>query len=817
MAAQRENIMTKIARFIVDKRMAFFIFFVVAVIYCVASIGKVRVNNDMTSYLPADTETRRGIAIMSEEYSVSATGQIMIANISFEQAQALADDMGEVEGIAMVTFDDTESHYKNASALFDLTFSAEEDDPVSIAAMEEIRGMIAGYDAYVNCSVGIDELAILQDEMTVILMIAMVVIVAVLLLTSRSYLEIVVFILVFGVAAVLNMGTNYWFGEISFITNSIAVVLQLALAVDYSIILCHRFMDEREKKEPRDAMIKALSEAIVEIASSSLTTIAGLLALTVMQLRIGFDIGIVMTKGIVCSLLTVFLLMPGLLMMFGKGIDKTHHRSFVPHIRGWGRLIVKTRYILPPIFIVVLVASFFLSGHGNYVYSVEMVQTGKPSVERVAADKIVDTFGYKNTIAMLVPVGDYEAEGAILREVGAMEGVASATGLANIEVDDQYVVTDKVSPRQFAELAGIEVELSRLLFQAYGISVGEYGAIFQNPDDYTAPLINVFQFLIEQKDAGVVSLDGEQEEMIDEVAGGLISGLSQLEGENWSRLVFTADVPIEGEETYALLDKMKAAALKHYDDAVLVGASTNARDLSDSFQGDNLLISVLTAVFLLIILLFTFRSAGLPVLLVATIQGSVWINFSFPYLTGTTVFFLGYLIVSAIQMGATIDYAIVITNRYMNFRKTMDRREAVIEALDSSFATVITSGTMLASAGYLISAISTDVTINYFGSVIGRGTLTSMVLVMTVLPQFLFLGDKLIAKTSFSLRDDDARTETTRSVLYLDGHVKGQLSGYVDAEMKGLVSGDIDAQIDAAEGLPPPSAEDGEQEARDEE
>lgn len=794
-----ESVMVKLSRFIVDKRKAFFLVFIIAAVFCASSISKVKVNDDITTYLPDTTETRRGLTIMDEEFVTYGTARVMLSNITYGQARNVADTLELIDGVTEVAFDDTEDHYQNASALFDVTFDGEAGDPAAIAAMDEVREQVSGYDASISTEVGLDTSAQLQKEMGVILVIAAAVIVAVLLFTSKSYMEVPVYIIIFAVAAVMNMGTNYWFGTISFITNAIAVVLQLALAIDYAIIFCHRYMEERDNGlDAREADIAALSKAIVEISSSSLTTISGLVALMLMQLRIGFDMGIVLAKGIICSMIAVFCLMPGLLMLFNKPIERTRHSDLMPHITLWGRAMVKVRFILPPIFIAVTVACVFFSNNCAYVFSTNSINGANLPDYRIAADKIAATFGQSNTIAMLVPKGDYEKEGAILRQAEALPDIRTATGLANVEADDGRMITDRMNPRQFAELAGVDVELARLLYQAYGLSQEEYGAIFQNPDDYSVPVIKVFNFLLEQKDKGVVNLSGEQEEKVEDLREQLDAGLAQLEGENWSRLVFTADTPEEGEEPFALLDELRAIASRYYGEAViLVGNSTNARDLSESFSGDNLKISVLTALFVMVILLFTFKSAGLPVLLVLTIQGSIWINFSFPYLQGTNMFFLAYLVVSSIQMGATIDYAIVITNRYLELKGLMgDRREAIVTALDQSFPTVFTSGSIMTVAGFLIGKLSTDSTISSVGLALGRGTLISIILVMTVLPQFLLLGDSLIERTALTLnRSRNKRFD--QGTMRLDGHVRGHIEGFVDGEFKGVIHGSVDALIES--------------------
>ena len=793
-----ESPMTKVARFIVDKRKAFYLVFIAAFVFCAASINKVQVNNDITSYLPAQTETRRGLTIMDEEFITLGSANVMVSNVTYQTALDLSHKLENIEGVSEVAFDGTEEHYKNSSALFTISFDGEETDPATVEAMNEVLSALEGYDVYSSTQIGRDVSASLQKEMTVILAIAAVVIVVVLLFTSKSYMEVPVYLIVFVAAAVLNMGTNFIFGTISFITKSIAVVLQLALAIDYAIIFCHRYMEERDNGlDPREADIAALSKAIVEISSSSLTTISGLIALMLMQLRIGFDMGIVLSKGIVCSMLCVFLLMPGLLMLFSGPIDRTRHRNLVPKINFWGKAIVRLRYILPPVFLVVVVAGAVLSSHCDYVFDANDTDFDNKPDWRIADEKVADTFGQKNTIAVLVPRGDYNKEKYILERVAQLPQVTQATGLANIEVEDGRMLTDEMNPRQFSELAGVDIELSRLLYQAYGLSVEQYGAIFQDPDDYSVPLIDVFEFLLEQKDKGVVNLTGEQADKVDDLQEQLDVGLEQLRGEHWSRLVFIADVPTEGDETYALLDEIRAIAQEYYgDNVILVGNSTNAFDLASSFSGDNMKISILTALFVMVILLFTFKSAGLPILLVLTIQGSIWINFSVPVLTGTNLFFLSYLVVSSIQMGATIDYAIVITNRYLELKLEMERKQAAVEALSQSFPTILTSGTIMAVAGFLIGGISTDATIGSVGQTLGRGTVTSIILVMTVLPQLLMLGDALIERTAITL-NRDRKQRFNQGTMRLDGHIRGHVSGFVDGEFKGVLHGSVDALIES--------------------
>ena len=359
-----ETPVTKLARFIVDKRKAFFLVFLAAVLFCGSSIDKVVVNNDITSYLPAETETRRGLTLMDEEFTTYASAQVMLSNVTYRQAEKVAAQLAELDGVSSVAFDDSTDHFKDSSALFSVSFTGEEGSPEADAALAAVKELAAPYDHYVFPSGDPYDSDSLMQEMTVILAIAAAVIVAVLLFTSKSYLEVLVFLIVFVVSAILNMGTNFLFDSVSFITNAIAVVLQLALAIDYAIIFCHRYMEERDNGlDAREADIAALSKAIVEISSSSLTTISGLVALMLMQFRIGFDMGIVLSKGIVCSMLSVFLLMPGLLMLFNppqkpsalhRRLGPPHHEAALRASGGVRRVRHRRHLLLQPVRLCIL-------------------------------------------------------------------------------------------------------------------------------------------------------------------------------------------------------------------------------------------------------------------------------------------------------------------------------------------------------------------------------------------------------------------------------------------------------------------------------
>ena len=240
---QNLGVWGKVAAFVVDKRSFILFFYAIALVFSVFAQGWVSVCNDLTAYLPETTETRRGLTIMEDELVTYGSARVVVSQITRPIAEHLADRLAEIDGVAMVTFDDTEDHFKGSDAEFDLTFSGESTDPVSEQAMEEVKAVLAPYDTYISSEVGYSQSETLNQEMTTILGIAAIIIVAVLLLTSRSYAEVIVLVLTFGAAAILNKGTNFIFGEISFVSDSVTVVLQLALAIDYAIILLHRFTE----------------------------------------------------------------------------------------------------------------------------------------------------------------------------------------------------------------------------------------------------------------------------------------------------------------------------------------------------------------------------------------------------------------------------------------------------------------------------------------------------------------------------------------------------------------------------------------------
>ncbi len=746
---KKATLFETLAHGIVKGRWIICALFAALIVFSVFSVRWIKVENDITAYLPEEAEARRGLTIMNEEFTTLGTAKVMVHNISQEQAEALVDVFSEIENVVLVNYDDTQAHYKDGSALIDLTFGDKASSEASHTAMKHVEAAVSDYDTTIYTSVGYSIAAVLAEQMAVVLVFVVIVVLAVLLFTSSTYAEIPVMILTFLAAAIINMGTAFLMGTISFVSNSVSVVMQLALSVDYAIIFCNRYKEEHETLGIKEAMEKALAASIPEIFASSLTTIAGLIAMTFMKFRLGADLGFNLVKAVAISLLTVFLFMPALLMLFGKAMDKTKHKRFVPKISFVGKFAYATRHVMPILLVLLVLGAYYVCGRIDYAYAMEAVPARHMTEHETAQAEIHEAFGSSNLVALLVPSGDYAAEKALLNELEACDEVKSATGIAAIEVMDGLHLGDKIGYRDFCEIADLDETTAQALFAYYAAAHGEHSEATEDLENYRVGLLDLFLFLHDHASEGGVELTEEQSAMIDGLYSQLSMLKSQLQSEEHSRLVLDLNMPVQSEETFAFLSRIHAIAARYYDgDVVLTGDSVSAKDFKDSFASDNRVVGLMSIVMVMVILFFTFKSFGMPLLLILVIQGSIWMNFGIAALQGTPIFFLCYLIVGSIQMGANIDYAIVVSSRYQEFRETMDRREAIIETLNIAFPTIITSGLMMVCAGLLIGFRVSQCIIAGMGYYVGTGTSISLVLILFALPQVLLLGDRFVAATS---------------------------------------------------------------------
>ena len=803
---QGNNGILKICAFIVDKRMLFFLLYAILIIFSLFSSKWVSVDNKLSDYLAETTETQRGLQLMKREFTTFGTAKVMVANISYDEASSLQKQMETKDGVQSVTFvdadadeEDFEKHYKNGSALYDVTFDYDENDDRALEALNNLEDSLSAYNIYVDTDLGDQSAEIIETEINKIMVLVAFVVVGVLLFTSESFGEIPVLCLTFVVSMVINQGTNFLFGTISFVSNSVSSILQLALSVDYAIIFCNRFKEEkRNGYDVRNAAIVSLSKSIPEILSSSLTTISGLFALVFMQYKIGPDLGIVLIKAILLSLLVVFTLMPGLLVMFSGQMERTAHKSFVPKISGIGHFAYKTRKIIPFIFFAVFVVTAVLAQNCPYVYGYSTLTPPMYNDVQIAQNTIEDNFGSTNLVALIVPHGSYSKEASLIKDLEDRQEVDYCTGLANTVAMDDYTLTDELTPRQFSELLNMDYEVCESLYVAYAADKTDYGRIVGGIGSYKVPLMDMLEFVNDMVEDGYVTLDSDLEKTLTDANTQITNGRKQLESDDYDRILVYLTLPEESDETFSFLDTMHEMAEKYYpdqaDEILAVGNSTSQRDLKSSFERDNIVVSVVSILFVLVILLFTFKSAGMPVLLIMVIEGSIFLNFSWPTITHSNLFFMSYLIVSSIQMGANIDYAIVISSRYQELRPTHDRRTSITEALNFAFPTIITSGSMMILAGVFIGQMTSEPCIASIGQCLARGTSISVFLVMFVLPQILCSGDKIIQYTAFDI-DRPVRQRHESGLVYINGTIRGTINGTVIGQVHAVVRGDVQAVV----------------------
>ncbi|MFR8470357.1 hypothetical protein BLA28_29525 [Eisenbergiella tayi] len=660
--------------------------FVLAAVLCAVLSGLVGVNYNFADYLPDDAASTRALEVMDEEYSQSVPNmRVLVYEVSIPQALAYKEKIADVDGVEEVNWLDdavdiyeplelaeqktVEDWYKDGNALFSVTVDEKKQDSV-IPAVREIIGEE-------NCMSGTAVTSVLAPvntsvEVQQIMFLAVPIIFLILILTTNSWFEPVLFMITIGVAILINRGTNLMFGTVSFVTNAAGSVLQLAVSMDYSIFLLHRFSENREEGLPVEkAMIEAVKQSVGSILSSGLTTVTGFLALVLMRFKIGPDMGWVMSKAIVLSLVSVLCFLPALAISTYRLIDKTQHRTFVPKFDKFAGMVMKLR--IPALVLVILILPVSFLGQmkndffygGSQVYSTQATQMGR---DMEAIDKM---FGSSNPVVLMVPKGDMEKEIAMNEELKKLDCVTSVVSYVN--------------------------------------SVGN--AI---PSSF---------------------LPSET--------------VSRLYSAHYSRFVITMEAEEKDPDWYEKVNDIRNIGEKYYGDKIqYAGDLVSTEDLKTTITQDNAKVNFLAIAFVFCILLVNFKSLSLPVILTLVIESSIWINLGIPYFRGQTLFYIGYLIISTVQLGATIDYAILFSDRYMDFRKTLPKKEAAFMTLRTCTISILTSAAVLTLAGVILGKVSTNGVLSQLGILIGRGAALSFVLVIFVLPTLLILFDRVIRRTT---------------------------------------------------------------------
>lgn len=759
----------KIPEGIVKLKWVFLVLFVALSIFGAVMIPHTKINYDLTGYLPAHCDSSTALELLKKEFDDKGMAYVMVKDVTPEKAGEIKTRLEKVEGVATVTYVES-MNYKNNSALYTVTLKDYDSTAGAFDAVKDVIDALSDEKAYLSGQSAFSYYTKLETEQSIMkLGIAIVVIILlVMLFTSKTYFELIVLILVFGAAMAINMGTNFLFvNGISYIANLVALVLQLALSLDYSIILLHRYMEERDNGEDaKTATVTALTKGLPEILSSSLTTVAGLAALMLMTLSIGAEIGLSLAKGIVVSMATGIFFMPALLVIFDKPIQKTRHKSFVPNVTKPARAIVKARKVIVPAFLLIAILAGVAQGFNKYSFnynSGSLIVAPKKVIEETG-------FGTLNSLVVVVPKGDAEKERQLVKYVESFDLIdkSQTTALATINVysfvdpntTEKLYLTDEVSKKDIGNLidkipsdAGVNPLIIKPIIESwFDDYVKNYLPEGTKPSKAKVRLIDLLDFAVREKFDAISRFIGDDPEKLAylEQVKQISFAKANLESENYSRIMFNINGGVEDDDVFELVKTLKSGVSDFYEERYITGESVVCYEMSEYFMKDNLMVCLFTDLFILVILLITFRNISLPIILILAIQGGIFINFAIPFLSKTSISFIGYLIISAIQMGATIDYAIVLTNRYRGIRKDFtDRYDAMAAATNAVFPTILTSGVILTATGFVMSMLSSGV-VAQLGLLLGVGTLTSIIIVLFVLPSLLLVTEKVVDKTDFS-------------------------------------------------------------------
>lgn len=662
--------------------------FSVLFVFSLLCIPLVGVNYDLTKYLPDDAPSAQALDIMEKEFTYPGIGRVLLQDVTLREAKDIKDRIADVDGVDMILwcdsttniygssefidYDDIEDYYKDGDAYMDITFLESDSSDRTHAAVKEIQKIIDGKGVMAGSAASDTELGpTINTEVAHVMILAVVVIFLILTLTTTSWFEPLLFLMVMGIAIVIGMGTNLFFGEISFMSNAVGAVLQLACSMDYSIFLLHAFTREKESGvEPEQAMANALRTAISSIGASGATTVVGFLALALMRFGIGRDMGFVLAKSILCSLGTVLLLMPALILRYQSRIERTAHRSFMPSFHKMGEFAYHIRVPLTVIVLLLVVPCYVGQGMANFSYGNEAL-TNSPGMDIYENEHLMnEKFGRSNMMLALVPVGDNVTEKAMTDELDGLPYVRMSLGLAS------------------ALPSGI-------------------------PEDFLPESIT-----------------------------------GQLHSKNWSRIIINVRSAGESETAFQYTDEIRGIVQKYYpnEDTYVLGVTPATQDIRDIITADYSSVNVLSLLGVALVVAITYKSLFLPLVVLIPIESAVFINTALPYIYGQRTMFLGFIIVSCVQLGATIDYSILMTGNYLDARARSSKKDAAIHTVEQSALSILTSGFILAVAGYGLFFLTSVDAVGSLGRLIGRGALLSMFLVLFMLPACLMAFDRRIVK-----------------------------------------------------------------------
>ena len=685
--------MKKIGKAIAKGR--FLIFILALALLVPSAIGylNTRVNYDILSYLPESLETVSGQDIMVDEFGMGAFSMVIVEGMDNKDAAALEADLETIDHVKEVLwYDDMldlsvpvsmipdsirDAFFQGDAtmmiALFDNTTSADE----TMEAITDMRKMV-GKDCFISGMSGVvtDIKNLALQEMPVYVVIAAVLSLLVLLLTTDSFVLPFIFLSSIGFAVVYNMGTNIFLGQISYITQALVAVLQLGVTMDYSIFLLHSYEEAKPNYENRnDAMAEAIANTFISVAGSSVTTVAGFAALIFMTFELGRDLGIVMIKGVVIGVICCVTVLPSMILIFEKAIDKTRHKPLLPSMDKISDFIIKHSWIWLILFVVAFVPA--LNGN-NGVELYYNIDSGLPDTldSAIANKKLSDEFHMSNVHLIMVDSSlDTKSKKEILNKVEDVDGVKWALGLNSVTGE---MIPDSMIPKKLT---------------------------------------------------------------------------SKLKSDNYEIMFVCSDYSAATDEVNAQIASINDIVKSYDPTGMVIGEAPLMKDLEDTTSVDLVTVNTVSILAIFVIVMIVFKSISLPAILVTVIEFAIFVNMAFSYYRGISQPFVAPIVVGTIQLGATVDYAILMTNRYKTERMAgKEKHEAISIAHKTSFKSILTSGLSLFAATIGVALYSNIDMIRSIVILLCRGAIISMIIVLVLLPAMLTLFDKVICYTTIGMR-----------------------------------------------------------------
>ena len=719
----------RIARAIVRYRTVILIVLLLVAAWSVPQISRTRINYDLTRYLSDSTMTKRALKVMDSEFGSTEQLSVMFADQSDKAVAAYADQLKNLEEIRFVQYDPAaDTAAKDGITYKRLTLTLRDCD--AAALVTKLRSLFPNAGKYWVGGSAAQQLDVQRSvgaEIPGVMVIAIAIVILVLLLTSHAWFEPLLLLIVFAVSILINMGTNFLFPDVSFITFAVCAILQLALSIDYAIMLLHTWNNCCDDGlSPEEAMVEALSQSFMRIASSALTTVAGLLSLLFMSFTIGFDIGLVLSKGILISMLGVFLLMPALTLLLKKPLQKTRHKPLRLNGAKLGGWIWKVRKPLAAVLVLLVLCGAYLTANNTYSFMVANTLTGDDS------SAVSGVYGVSNPLVLLVPGGetdkDYDRQRELVRQLEETRRDDGSPALREITamVTTGAEALKYYTPADVSEMTGLDETLVTAFFY-----MNEFG------DSVRADAL----LAAAEEFPGAGDLVADLKRQLD-------SAREVFIGEHYQRIILLPAFTVTDGDFNPCMESVLAAARNVYgDEYYATGGPMSTYDIGNAFRGDLMKVNLITLLAILLIVVISFRAFLLPLLLVFVIEGAIWISMGLSKVFSHSVFFISYLICLSIQMGATIDYGILLCDQYRMFRRGgLGPKEALQEALSKALPTVLTSGIILVTAGFIIGVQCSIYYISSIGLLISRGAAMSVLLVLTLLPALLVLFDRRIMR-----------------------------------------------------------------------